>query len=68
MGKVPKFTNESLKDDGFGIGMNDERELNSFPIEQLAEKTAARRRQEEEIDYAVDHSDEDLDDVSDLDD
>lgn len=66
MAKAPKFENESLKDDGFGIGMNDKRELNSFPLSELPAKLAERQRQEQEINDAIALSEEDLDDISDL--
>lgn len=76
MAEPDKDTHESFLDTRYGIGQNADGTFNVFPASELAAKTAERDRDEAAIEYAIEQSEagfppeieEDLDDVSDLDD
>lgn len=76
MAKPPfREDNDSLDPKkGFGIGQLADGKLDIFPLDELPAREAERDRQEAETDYAVAQSEagfpdleEDLDDISDLD-
>ncbi len=65
--REPPADNHSLQPDGFGMGQNADGTFNIFPASELPARSAAQREEEAAWMAAIEQSEEDPSDISDLD-